>query len=148
MLMRNTTSVPDKLIEIAVAFSIQENIALSEIVIKNKQAGVMHGQMGWYYPTDKKVVIIVPPNISEVWGMKMRGKYTHLQMSVGSRAEFIVSVMAHELRHAWQHQASGQWDTLYINNKQLKERDAEHYQYGMLAKWRRMVETAKLKEVA
>ena len=144
MLLRNMTNVPDKLIEIAVAFSIQENIALSEIVIKNKQAGVMHGQMGWYYPTDKKVAIIVPPVISEIFGLNLKGRYTHLHMKVYSRAEFIVAVMAHELRHAWQYQASGN-PQMYKLSKGIAERDAEQYQYGMLAKWRRMVGDTKTK---
>ena len=139
MILRNTTSVPNKLIEIAVAFSIQENIALSEIVIKNKQAGIKHGRMGWYYPTDKKVVLIVPPDISDIFGMKLRGRHTHLNMGVMSRAEFVISVMAHELRHAWQHQSSGRWDTYYLPFRAASERDAENYQYGMLAKWRQMV---------
>jgi hypothetical protein len=147
MLLRNMTNVPDKLIEIAVAFSIQENIALSEIVIKNKQAGIMHGQLGWYYPTDKKVVVIVPPEISEIFGMSTGGRYTHLNMKVFSRAEFIVAVMAHELRHAWQYQASGN-PQMYARSRGMCERDAEQYQYGMLAKWRRMIQESKLKGVA
>jgi hypothetical protein len=147
VLLRNDTNIPDKLIEIAVAFSIQENIALSEIVIKNKQAGIMHGQMGWYYPNDKKVVLIVPPVISEIFGMKGRGRYTHLDIKVYSRSEFVVMWMAHELRHAWQYQASGNAD-MYARNKGIAERDAEQYQYGMLAKWRRMVQESKLKGVA
>lgn len=145
MILRNTTSVPDKLIEIAVAFSIQENIALSEIVVKNKQVGIKHGQMGWYYPGDKKVVLIVPPEINSIWGLKMRGKYTHLNQTVYSRAEFIVAVAAHELRHAWQHQSSGRWESFYLPFRQMSERDAEQYQYGMLAKWRRMVQDNKAK---
>lgn len=147
MLLRNDTNIPDKLIEIAIAFSIQENIALSEIVIKNKRAGVLHGQMGWYYPTDKKVAIIVPPVISEIFGMQMRGNVTHLNQTVYSRAEFVVAVLAHELRHAWQYQASGKAE-MYQRSKNISERDAENYQYGMLARWRRMVQDSKLKGVA
>lgn len=138
MELRNTTDIPSRLIEIAVAFSIQENVEINEIVIKNKQEGISHGQWGWYFPTDKKVVLIVPQSIPS-HGVKARLKYCGLSMQVMTRAEFVIAVMAHELRHAWQWQASG--SGAYKLSKPLRERDAEQYEYGMLAKWRQKMRT-------
>lgn len=133
---RNTTDIPNRLIEIAVAFSIQENVMIHELTIKNKQDGIMHGRYGWYYPTDEKVVLVVPPSIPSI-GIRRTGKYSGLRFTYMTRAEFVVGVMAHELRHAWQWQGSG--NGAYRMSKPLRERDAEQYEYGMLAKWRHMV---------
>jgi hypothetical protein len=132
VLIRNTTDIPNRLIEIAVAFSIQEGVDIKEIVIKNKKDGKTHGQWGWYFPNEKRVVLIVPQSIPE-HGVRCPLKYSGLHIRVMTRAEFVIAVTAHELRHGWQYQCAS---TAYKLSKPLRERDAEQYEYGMLAKWR------------
>jgi hypothetical protein len=132
VLIRNTTDIPNRLIEIAVAFSIQEGVDIKEIVIKNKKDGKTHGQWGWYFPNEKRVVLIVPQSIPE-HGVRCPLKYSGLMVRVMTRAEFVIAVMAHELRHGWQWQIASNSFKL---SKPLRERDAEQYEYGMLAKWR------------
>lgn len=131
---RNTTDIPNRLIEIAVAFSIQDGVNVEEIVIKNKTADILHGKFGWYHPVDEKIVLVVPPVMAKPITHLMG--YSGLKCHFESRSDFVVAVMAHELRHAWQWQAAG--NQAYKLSKALRERDAEQYEYGILAKWKAM----------
>ena len=132
MILRNTTSIPDQLIAIAVAHCIQAGVEVNEIVVKNKAAGKVNGQWGWYYPSDKKVVLIVP---QEIKAHTHRAKYSKLTIRINSRAEFLIAVMAHELRHAWQWQVDRKNLDGSSLAKFIRERDAERYELGMLMLW-------------
>lgn len=133
VLIRNSTDIPNRLIEIVVAFTAQDGIKLSEVVVKNKQEGKLHGKAGWYHSVDHKVVVNIP-QVIPAHGFQFRLKYSGLSVRLMTRAEWLVAVMAHELRHAWQYQSAS--SASYKLSKPLRERDAEQYEYGMLAKWR------------
>lgn len=129
MIFRNTTDIPDRLIAIAVAHSLPEGVVIDEIVIKNKMENHVTGQWGWYYPNARKIVLIVPRSLDGYIG---KLKYTRLPISFNSRVEFVIAVMAHEIRHAWQYQKSiGREMTI-----REKEVDAERYERAKLYEWR------------
>lgn len=129
MIFRNTTDIPDKLIAIAVAHSLPEGVVIEEIVIRNKMENHVAGQWGWYYPNARKIVLIVPRQLT---GYISKLKYTRLPISFNSRFEFVIAVMAHEIRHAWQYQKSiGREMTI-----REKEVDAEKYERQQLFSWR------------
>ena len=129
MIFRNTTDIPDKLIAIAVAHSLPEGVVIDEIVIKNKMEDHVNGQWGWYYPNARKIVLIVPRKLD---GLITTMKYSRLSISFNSRVEFVIAVMAHEIRHAWQYQKSiGRQMTI-----REKEVDAERYERAKLYEWR------------
>lgn len=130
MIYNNTTDVSDKLIAYIANFVCPKDIELNEIVIRHKMEGNIHGQWGWHYPDRKKVVIIVPRSIPEQ-GYRFTTKYAKIKMVFYSRVEFIVAILAHEMRHAYQHQFK------YRNNSKVeRELDAEYYEEEMLDKWR------------
>jgi len=150
-MLRNTTNLPDRLIAIAAAFAMPPDCPpVASIVIKNKRRGKVAGQWGWYYHEDNQVVVIVPRKISHEHKLKL--KFTKKQVSFSSRAEFLVSVIAHELRHVWQFQ---HWNTPAMKwrlertrvGKYAREVDAEMYQTAILRKWQHEV-MPLIKEVA
>lgn len=132
MRFRNTTDIPDQLIAIAVAFSIQQGVEIDEIVVKNKAEGKTHGQWGWYFSHNRKVVLIVPQVVTKLTG---RQKYTRRPYYMTSRTEFLIAIMAHELRHAYQHQILK--EHMGVANRARHELDAERYETQKLNDWRR-----------
>lgn len=145
-MLRNSTNIPDKLVAAIVAFVIPPDTldGVSEIVVKNKQRGKIRGQWGWYFSSDKKVVIIVPRKISARYTFTK--KYSKRKLSIGSRAEFLVAVLAHELRHAWQfkHWAEPSGFTWKLEYNQMgkwaREVDAEIYEADTLLKWQSIMQ--------
>lgn len=140
-ILRNSTNIPDKLVAICVAFAMPPDCAelISSIVIKNKRRGKVHGRWGWYYISDGKVVIIVPRRITRPHASIRR--YSRRKLIITSRADFLVAILAHEMRHAWQEKhwrtPASQWklgkDRL---GKFAREADAEHYECDTIQKWR------------
>lgn len=150
-MLRNTTNVPDRLVAIAAAFAMPPDCPpIACIVIKNKRRDKIGGQWGWFYPSDNQVMVIVPRRITKTHEFKLR--YTKKKVRFSSRAEFLVMLMAHELRHAWQWK---HWNTPAMKwrlertrvGKYAQEVDAEMYQMAILRKWQHEV-MPFLKEVA
>lgn len=109
---------------------MQDDIKLGEIVVKDKLRDNHYGRYGWYMPTDKRVCVMIPETVNNI---RHDLKYSGLTLFYHTRVELMVAVMAHELRHAWQFQHH---EARFKPCKALRERDAEQYMYGMLAKWR------------
>ncbi len=140
--LNNTTNIPDKLVAIMVAFAMPPDCAefISCIRVKNKMRDKVRGQWGWYYPSDGTVVIIVPRVIKHQH-MHTR-RYSHTTIVINSRAEFLVAVLAHEMRHAWQQK---NWNTELSKwklapgymGKYAREFDAEMYEIQALDRWKR-----------
>lgn len=142
-MLRNTTNIPDRLVAIAAAFAMPPGTPpVATITVKNKKRGKIKGQWGWFYPSDNEVVIIVPRNISHTYTATL--KFTKKKITFSSRAEFLVMLMAHEMRHAWQY---ANWNTPSMKwrlertrvGKFAREVDAEMYELTMHAKWQREV---------
>lgn len=134
MRVNNTTDIPNQLIAIAVAFCIAEGVEIDEIVVKNKMEGRITGQWGWYFPKDRRVVLIVPREIKHTYSG--RTQYAGLPFKMESRSEFLIMIMAHELHHAYQHQV--QHEAMGRVNKVRHEVEAECEQIAVLNKWRKM----------
>ena len=139
MLLRNSTDIPPILVRYIYNYVKPKGMSDPELIhIKNKARGIYHGQYGWYYPKDKRVVLIVPPDFNGKV-IRERMKYSKLYIEVRSRVEYLVTIMAHELRHHWQHE---EWDGWRMDYKKkegrwCREVDAETYQLMMLKRWRR-----------
>lgn len=131
----NTTNIPNKLVEIAMAFSMPVGVEISSISLRNKIAGKLSGNWGRYYAADKSITLCIP-NVIDKFPTKLR--HYGLYYTLASRSEFIVSVIAHELRHAWQFQISG-WSKDALQSVSNIEWDAEKYEYEQLEKWRLFV---------
>jgi len=133
---QNTTNIPNRLVAIIANFVMPDGVDVNEISLRNKQAGRIDGNWGKYYPMDRKVTLNIPQVIN---GAREFRKYRKEWITLNSRTEFLVMVLAHELRHAWQYQKSG-WHLSILKNKWYKEFDAETYESEMLDKWRAFVD--------
>lgn len=142
-MLRNTTNIPDQLVAIAAAFVMPPDCPpVASIIVKNKARGKIGGQWGWHYPQDNQVVVIVPRRISRRYTFKL--KYSKKSITFSSRAEFLVALLAHELRHAWQCQhwntPSSKWRLERTRvGKYAREVDAEMYELQMLRRWQHEV---------
>lgn len=139
-MLRNTTNIPDRLVAIAAAFAIPPGCpTVSRITIKNKRHGKVMGQWGWFYPDDNHVIVIVPRKITRVHTIRL--KFSKKETRISSRAEFLVRVLAHEMRHAWQY---ANWNTPSMKwrlertrvGKYAREVDAELYEIDTIRRWR------------
>jgi len=150
-MLRNTTDIPDRLVAIAAAFAFPPDCPpIARITIKNKRRGKVKGQWGWFYPGENHVIVIVPRKISRTYEFKLR--FSRKSVRFSSRAEFLVMILAHEMRHAWQQanwtSPSMKWrlDRTRVG-KYAREVDAEMYEKEMLRKWQHEI-MPKLREVA
>ena len=133
MLLRNTTNLSDSLIVYVTRFCLEELVGRPEpeiITVKNKMNGKVHGQLGWYHPRDKHVIVIVPRVVDRP--VVLRRKYSRTRDILRSRADFLVSTMAHELRHHWQQL---NWVVWQLASRPFKEVDAISFERKVLAKW-------------
>ena len=132
---RNTTDIPLELIKVVIQFNNIQGIELKSIKIRNKAEGLTHGNFGMYYHS-RKITLTVPTKIPDC-GISLKmlncGKY----ITIRDRVEFVVAVLSHELRHAYQMQVEG---LKFLNAcSAAKEYDAEMYEIEMLNKWRELV---------
>lgn len=132
MIFKNHTDFPTSFIVEAMINGMQDGVSIATVVIKNKKAGISHGNYGMYFPDIKKVTLTVPRCIPK--GFRYQLQYSGKVIELNSREEFIVTVMAHELRHAWQWQV--QKTHIARENKIWREIDCENFQVLMLAYWR------------
>lgn len=142
-MLKNSTNIPDKLVAISLAFAMPPDCSefVSCITVKNKRRGKFLGQWGWYYHSDQRVVIIVPRKIARphTWTRK----YSRKRVTIRSRGDFLVMIMAHELRHAWQKKhwntPASRWKLERTRTaKYAQEVDAQMYEYEVLLKWQAM----------
>ncbi|HEX9430580.1 MAG TPA: hypothetical protein VF944_09400 [Candidatus Bathyarchaeia archaeon] len=141
-MLKNSTDIPDKLIAIAVAFGMPQGMskeAVQKIVVKNKRRGKTHGRWGWYYPGDQRIVVIVPRVISRPHTFPR--PYSRRRIIISSRAEFLVTLLAHEMRHAWQYENWRTPNMLWRLDrssvaKYAREVDAELWESEVLERWK------------
>lgn len=141
MQFRNTTNIPDKLVALAFWHGKQGlgDIELDTLIVKNKAKGKVNGRWGWYYHSHPKygrcVVIIVPRSIHKPVRIKRR-ILGNIAYYLNSRSDFLVKVMAHELRHAYQYQVAGK---MWAPTKWL-EQDCHKWEFIKLIAWRKMLQ--------
>lgn len=143
-MIQNSTNIPDQLIGIAMALALKELEVPPprEVVVKNKKRGNIKGQWGWYFRSDQRVVLIVPRTLTL---FRERMKYTKQVLELRSRADFVVAVMSHELRHHWQtfnwNTEKSRWKLGYTPEAILaKEVDAEMFEVKMMGIWRKLTD--------
>ena len=129
---RNTTDIPLDLIKVAIQFAGQSGVEIKRIEVRNKEEGIYHGDYGKYYEQSKKIRLIVPPVMNKPIQMKLRHFGKHITFQ--NRIEFVVAVMAHELRHGYQYQVMG----MEFACTAAKEYDAEKYEWEKLNEWRQI----------
>lgn len=147
---RNTTDIPDQLVAVALSFIMEDEdmqgIGLPSLIqVKNKRHGKVYGQWGWYYSRGQEIVIIVPRTISHT--KRIARKRARQWMYWRNRMDFLVGVLAHEMRHHYQYvkwnTPRGRWrlanDKL---GKVARETDAELFEVKTLARWQKF--TAQL----
>lgn len=142
-MLRNTTDIPDKLVAFALAFVMEDEdmqgIELpSSIRLKNKMAGKVHGQWGWYYSRGREIVLIVPRVIRRPY--QVARKYGRQSYVCRNRSDFLVSVLAHEMRHHYQwmtwNTPRSKWKLLSDKlGKIAREVDAELFEARTIERW-------------
>lgn len=133
MEFHNTTDIPIELVKVVIAFSAQPGIEIKSIKLRNKKVGLKSGNYGMYY-YDRHISLTIPPIMDNPIHYKLAycGKY----ISIRNRIEFVVYVLSHELRHAYQLQCRG---LEFLNAcSAAKEFDAEMYGLQTLERWRQV----------
>src|SRR3954453_8235882 len=87
--LNNTTDLPDKLIAIAVAFSIQSGVEISSITLTNKRERNVHGNWGKYFPLQREITLNVP---RQLLVYRSAQPYSGRMVTCKSRAEWLVRV--------------------------------------------------------
>jgi hypothetical protein len=145
VIINNTTDVPMTLVRVAIRHALDNlpdkgaGIEIDEVIVRNKAEGKTFGQWGWYFPASRKIVVIVPRVIA-AQGLLMKLKHCHQNITIKSRVEFLVTVMAHEMRHAYQYQVSKYCTKDSRSNHYYRERDAELYEVLAWMEWTTMVQ--------
>lgn len=130
--LHNTTDTKDMLIrEILKVIIPPDTPEVWEIKIRNKQDEIIHGNWGYFYPTDYRITLNVPQ-----WkkGMVLEGKrrYSLIEYRFDNNLDFLANVIGHEYYHAWQwHHEKDLWHA-----KQYLEVQAEKYEVIALNKWK------------
>lgn len=141
---RNTTNIPTALVAVIAAHAVEsvaQGIELNVLELVNKKEGLTCGQFGWYFPIEKRVKLIVPT----FWHPhSYRLRYLGAMHFLADRVEWIVSVLSHEMRHAWQWQMTqGEQRGRFMASKNLREYDAEFSQARAVMMWREKVNAAR-----
>ena len=144
MIINNLTDIPHAMIEFAIRMNsdiIKEGIEINEIKLYNKKERKIFGNWGYYYPHAKLITLRVPRILTYV-NAKLRVSKAKIVMH--SRAEFVVSVLAHEMRHAYQYQVE-QLQRKYNEPilSYIMEVEAESYQLKKLREFREMIQPAQ-----
>ena len=140
---KNLSVLPDKIIRAALLLTsdqlkketpihIEWKLPL-ELVIRNKKRGKTHGRFGWYWPSIQKVEVLMPVDVR--YPFILKGKYTTHRVAINDPIEYLLAILAHEMRHHWQHITIPKGDWRLVNDrigKMYREIDAESFEFKLL----------------
>lgn len=131
-MIKNSTNIPSEVIEAIAARVCPPGAARYTLRLRNR-AGWL-GVSGYAYRSGPVSLCIGEVEGSHTLnGRKGKGYLTGI--ALGSRAEAILFVLAHELRHRWQH--AHRKPRVYGSRGRYSERDADAYALGILRQYRR-----------
>lgn len=145
---RNTTDLPDRLVQLAIEHNLRllPGIEIDALILRNKKKGSARGNWGKYYSSRKTITLNVPRRLSTFADKR---PYTKRTTILNNRVEWLVMVMAHEMRHAYQYQVDATSSgsalnvrgpgNMLLSNKRWKETDAELFEDRSLKAWRAFV---------
>lgn len=141
MRLENYTSIKKEILKEIIRFVRPPNISNFDITIKNSKSwggGAYYKGCSYHSRTHCPYVVIrisdklnYPLNTNP---RQVGGYLKHVE--VYSRLEFIVYMIAHELRHLWQSKIKKGW-RYYSSRGQFSERDCDCYALHKLREWRR-----------
>lgn len=130
--VKNSTKIPSKVIEQIANLIAQPGTAKTTLVIRNSPGRV--GVSGYAYRSGQ-----ISLCIGELEGRYLtkgrEGKGYLVGIALGSRREAILKVLAHELRHRWQH--VNRHPRVHGSKGRYSERDADAWALGVLRRYRR-----------
>lgn len=142
--IKNTTDIPTQSIFAAALFGAEDKRLyewVKEITVRNKTHGILHGRFGVYRGWDKRIIITVPPEMPDVWHMKLQ--YCGWRIFIRNRTELLVAVLAHEFRHAYYHMTGNILHTHYERDNSIRkaaEINCEVYEERKLVEYQRIVD--------
>lgn len=133
MRIENSTTVSTRAIRDVVAFVRPPGIGGFTVKVWNERP--RGGRLGFASDWENTVAVRLPLPGRPVRGWKAHGAYLDTPTMAG-RLEFLVYILAHELRHLWQAQVP-RGRRVWGSRGQFSERDADAYALRMLRAWRR-----------
>lgn len=129
---KNSTNIPSKVIEAIANLIAQPGTARTSLKIRNSPGRV--GTSGYAYHHGP--ISLSVGDLEGHYVTKGReGKGYLVGIAIGSRAESVLKVLAHELRHRWQH--ANRRPRVYGSKGRYSERDADAWALGVLRRYRR-----------
>lgn len=132
MRLKNHTNIDPQLIRKLTHAVRPSGISNFTVVVKNYYGKRGSGRA--YIRLNRVLVRIPVKEIDARYITHAHGGY--LPWTSGSRAEVLVYILAHELRHLWQAKVKRGW-RVYGSRGQFSERDASAYGLRMLRRYRR-----------
>jgi len=141
---RNYTDLPDAEVRAVYAAVLPPGLKAHDVAIKN-HAGLGRGraytQGSGYHASARPFVVVSLPTTEREARHRRHADLTgqgYLPVTLGSRREVLVYILAHELRHLWQAKAKGRpRGMVYGARGRFSERDACAYGLQMLRRYRR-----------
>lgn len=133
----NTTDFPNQLVAIMydVISKDLDGVQVSSITLRNKQNGLTRGNWGMYYGRENRITLNVFRDVS--YPYTGRTPYLKLERTYHTRAEWLISVLAHEMRHAYQAKLyQGQLTRMHAARLEC---DAELYERKAIGMWNEFV---------
>lgn len=132
---QNTTDIPSEVIAAIADLVCPAGAARYVLHLTNKPNAV--GVSGWAYRNSGRVSLCIGtlagPHVYNAGGNSSKG-YLH-DTACGSRAEAVLFVLAHELRHRFQR--AHRQPRVYGSRGRYSERDADAYALNVLRRYRR-----------
>ncbi len=138
MRLRNHTDISSDWIRRVIRAVCPPGVAGYDVRVSNKTRGSFRGHAYWEgsgYRGSTRPLVIVSISRSDI-RCRAPGGDGYLPMEIGSRLEALVVVMAHELRHLWQHRVP-KGRRVWGSRGRYSERDADAYALKMLRRFRR-----------
>jgi hypothetical protein len=140
MKLKNHTDIPTDFIKEVIRFVRPSGISKFDVRVVNH---VGTAGRGVAYPRGSGYLNTAPPFVIASIAPRKRfkryvatGSGGYLPIPIGSREEAIVVILAHELRHLWQHKVK-RGRRVWGARGQFSERDADAYALHKLREWRR-----------
>lgn len=140
---RNYTDIPTNEIKRIYDAVCPVGLKAHDVAIKNSKyafRGMAYSEGSSYHASARPFVVVAIARTEEKARTRMEARHRsgYLPMTIGSRREALVMVLAHELRHLWQ-SATGKRRSgmVYGSKGKMSERDADAYALQMLRRYRR-----------
>jgi hypothetical protein len=134
MKIYNSTDIPSQVLDLLISIArdgLGDEVLINKLYVRNKKKDIIRGNWGYYHIAERNISVRLPNQ--KHFPCKRIEPHLKEKYYLDNQIEFLLHVLSHEFRHAWQFQHK--YDA-FIHQEYMCEWDAEFYSFKKIMWWK------------